>query len=248
MHKFFSARTNSVHRHSSAPVSRSCERSYSLHHFPGGHCHLYHTCTKEPKERYDKWTVGQWVNYTIILLVGTIIIMLLFCAGAHSNVEDLRVSSVAHNLTPNPIYDGPLYETISDAAAPRSLRLKPKPLTLPPPPLPPSSSLSSARKEPKYTDSPTVGQFKLPRHVSEYEEPKGCKKETEEDCYIQMHTSIRHWPIWLLLISKLVVYQRSVTVIYSVLESSIIHQCKIPALRLTRARPHACAAMRANPP
>ena len=70
MHKFFSARTNSVHRHSSAPVSRSCERSYSLRHFPGGHCHLYHTCTKEPKERYDKWTVGQWVNLHYYIISG----------------------------------------------------------------------------------------------------------------------------------------------------------------------------------
>ena len=117
------------------------------------------------------------------------LLTLLLCAGGHSNV--LRVSSVAHNLTPNPIYGDPLYETISDAAAPKSPRLKAKPPTLPPPPLPPSSSLSSARGEPKYTDSPTVGQFKLPQ-VLEYEEPKGCKKDTEEDYYIQMHTGIRH--------------------------------------------------------
>ena len=100
-------------------------------------------------------------------------------AGVHgAGVGDLRVSSVGHELTPNPIYGGPLYDTI-----PHSLPLKPESLS-DPPPLPPLT----ASTEPKYTDNPTTGQAKLP--TSDVEESSRCRKETD-DCYIQMHTRDR---------------------------------------------------------
>ena len=100
-------------------------------------------------------------------------------AGARTNIEDLRATNVSHNLTPNPIYGGPLYETVGDRLNDLSLPLFLKP-ELPSPRPSPSGSAA----EPKYTDSPTTGQLKLPTMDQEATQ---TKKETD-DCYIQMHT------------------------------------------------------------
>ena len=110
-------------------------------------------------------TVCVCVYYTLHFLIA---------ADVPTDVRDLRVSNVSHSLTPNPIYGGPLYETIGN---PLSL-----PLTIKPEP----PSPCTLTPEPKYTDSPTTGQAKLP--ACEYEEAAPCKRETE-DCYIQMHTN-----------------------------------------------------------
>lgn len=96
-------------------------------------------------------------------------------AGRQTNVEDLRVSSIPHDLTPNPIYGGPLYDTVQDPSLHKSLNIKTEPL----PPIP------SPYSEPKYIDSPTTGQLKLQESK---DQSNGEIVKDTEDSYIFMHT------------------------------------------------------------
>ena len=77
-----------------------------------------------------------------------------------------------YDLTPNPIYDGPLYDTVQEPFK-QLLNLKPQPTAVP-------------VTEPIYSDDPSHDKQ---RHGpgSGYEEVALCKKEAE-DCYIQMQS------------------------------------------------------------
>ena len=88
-----------------------------------------------------------------------------------SSVDD-EMDSVPYNLTANPIYDGPLYDTVQEPFK-QLLTLEPQPSIVP-------------VSESVYSDNPSHGTQR-PVPGSGYEEVALCKKEAE-DCYIQMQS------------------------------------------------------------
>ena len=88
-----------------------------------------------------------------------------------SPVDD-EMDSVPYNLTANPIYDGPMYDTVQEPFK-QLLTLNPQPATVP-------------ASESVYSDNPSHGkQRSVPG--SGYEEV-ALRKLEAEDCYIQMQS------------------------------------------------------------
>ena len=79
-----------------------------------------------------------------------------------------KIENVPCEMTPNPIYDGPLYDTVQEPFM--ALKLQPVPLPV--------------RAEPTYTESPTQ---LIQRSVAVSEEVIPHQTEPE-DCYVHMHS------------------------------------------------------------
>ena len=90
-------------------------------------------------------------------------------SGSPATIEDMKTENSQCEMTPNPIYNGPLYDTVQE---PFMAALKLQPLPLP------------VRAEPNYTESPMQ---QIQRSVAVTGELMPQQREPE-DCYVHMHS------------------------------------------------------------
>jgi hypothetical protein len=138
------------------------------------------TVPPETNSMQSHYILGATAGAAALVLLLIIAALTLLCvlhlrkrkSGIPTSDDESKTDSMPYDLTPNPIYDGPLYDTVQEPFK-QLLTLKPQPTTVP-------------VTEPIYSDSPSHDKQ---RHGpgSGYEEVALCKKEAE-DCYIQMQS------------------------------------------------------------
>ena len=98
--------------------------------------------------------------------------MLHMFVGIPTGDNEAEIDGMPYDLTTNPIYDGPVYDTVQEPFK-QLLTLKPQPTTVP-------------VSESVYSDNPFHSRQR-PVPGSGYDEVALYKKEAE-DCYIQMQS------------------------------------------------------------